>query len=161
MSTLPQSCCLPGPALGHHRRSAPVSSTLSGSPHPYDRGALGQSFLRPGLLLPPPCFLRFSHDTELISEHVSSGPNLWSRWDRRLSVPAVCYRQGDWPTAGLREPAFVRDSANKFQVKMSFTILLALECEDFSAVVLTGLPGENASILAPLLLPRNRPATTL
>lgn len=57
--------------------------------------------------------------------------------------------------------AFVRDSANKFQVKMSFTILLALECEDFSAVVLTGLPGENASILAPLLLPRNRPATTL
>lgn len=44
---------------------------------------------------------------------------------------------------------------------MSFTILLALECEDFSAVVLTGLPGENASILAPLLLPRNRPATTL
>lgn len=57
--------------------------------------------------------------------------------------------------------AFVRDSANKFQVKMSFTILLALECEDFSAVVLTGLPGENASILALLLLPRNRPATTL
>lgn len=48
--------------------------------------------------------------------------------------------------AGSRKPTFVMIFTNKFQVKMSFIVLLALEYSNFSTVVLAGLPGENSPV---------------
>lgn len=55
---------------GRHGSSLPVSLTRYRSPQPWDHGALGQSFLKPGHLLPNPCFLRFGRGIQGISELV-------------------------------------------------------------------------------------------
>lgn len=105
--------------------SAPTSVD---SPHPYDRGALGQSFLKPVLpLLPHLCFLSFGHSLEGISELASSRPNLRSSQDWWFSGLDVYHRQGDWLMAGLRKTTFVTNFTKKFKVKISFPSLLALE----------------------------------
>lgn len=76
----------------------------------------------------------------------SPGPGLqWSQGP--MVFWAGCLSQaGRLADDRIKEANLCYDFTNKFQVKMSFTVLLALEYSNFSTVVLAGLPGENSPV---------------